>query len=148
MIGIEEVLEAMIARSETACADRGDHLELEPLVLRHRLDHEVGVGYARNVSRQRDAVTDRGGVILVELAASDAALQRALDALVRPLDAGVINISQDHLQTRRRDRLGDPGAHQPAADDGNRADLAGGGGHTPVSVPGRAIREDRPPRRS
>ena len=135
----------MIARSDDGLADRGDHLELELLVLGHRLDHEVGVGNASDVSRQRDAVADRGGVIVVELAAPDPALQRALDALVRTLDTGVIDVAQDHLETRGRDRLGDPGAHQPAADDGNRADLAGGGGHTPVSVPGRAIREDRPP---
>ena len=76
-IGIDEVFDATIVsvgdrRSSIACIT----LELQPLVLGHGLDHEVGAGDRVELGRQLDPVARDGRVGGVELAAGDRSLER------------------------------------------------------------------------
>ena len=70
MIGIEQVLEARIARSSVTNWSSWEHVGLHLLVLDDRLDDELAVGELGEVGGEREACQGRVAVLLGELAAS------------------------------------------------------------------------------
>ena len=95
--------------------DLRPHRELLAEVLGDRLDHEVAVGQLAVVGRGIDPGAHRIGVGLLLLALLDRPRQLLLDAPVGPLDPLVVALAEHDVVVRLGRDLGDPVAHQAAA---------------------------------
>ncbi|MBC9725909.1 hypothetical protein H8R17_13615 [Streptomyces sp. TRM68367] len=100
----------------------GEQLDLDLLVLRRRLHHQVPVGQFRKVRGDPHPV--EGGVAFRsgELAASYAALQRSGDPGPAGSGRARVHLVHHHVQPGPGADLGDARAHQAAADDPDPAD--------------------------
>ena len=116
------------------------HLELQVQVLGDRLDHEVAVGEVRVVERGLDAASHRVGVALLRLALLDRAGELLLDLADAAVELLLAHLAHHDVPARLGADLGDPVAHQAAAEDTNLADLHDGA----AAYTGR--RRDRPAR--
>ena len=107
MIGIELVLLARIACRRRRPCRAPEHLDLERLVLDHRLDDELTVGELAEVGRERDPRDGRVALVLGELAGRTA---RSSDLARRPL-AGLrgagVDLGDDDVEPGSGAHLGD-----------------------------------------
>ena len=93
----------MIASVVDHIVDQVHDLELQLLLLRHGLDHQLGLGHRRQLGGQFDSVAGFGGGIGSELAPAHGALERFLDPRPGPFQAGLIDIADDDRQPRHGD---------------------------------------------
>ena len=80
--------------------DRLHDRELEPLVLGHRLDDQVGLGDRLEVGGQLDPLARRPRLGVVELAAAHGPGQRGLDPLAGATHRSLVDVAHDHRHAR------------------------------------------------
>ncbi len=115
---MEDVFDARIASSRSI--DVVEHLEglaLRLRVLGDRLDDQVAIAERADVGDDAQPVECLLDLGFDQLAALRCLRQRQLDALepgLRNIDVG---LDDDHVASRPGGDLGDPGTHEPTADD-------------------------------
>ena len=105
------------------------HLQLAVEVLGDRLDHQVAVREVAVVERGRDPPADRVGVGLLHLALVDRPGELLLDLGHALVELLLVQLAHDDVPAGLGADLGDPVAHQAAAENADRLDLHRGCRH-------------------
>jgi len=100
-----------------------EELELDLLVFRGRLHHEVGRREVLQVGAGPDAAEDGVLVRRRQFALFHLATEVLFDGGHAPLNELVLDVVHDHVQAAGGGHLGDPVAHLPGADDAEGIDL-------------------------
>jgi len=119
------------ARTRDDLVEGGEHLGLDLLVLRHRLDHKVAVGHVREVGGETDAAQGGVAVGFGQLVAAQATVEGGDDSSAPCLHGLGIRLPDDDVESGTRADLGDAAAHEAGSDDAHAANAlsrAGRGG--------------------
>ena len=107
---------------------RGEQLPLEVDVLRHRLDHQVGVRHRGRDLELRAQVGEHGVLLLLRgLAARDPLVEERGDAGEAAIEELLLHVAHRDARAGRRADLRDAGAHGAGTDHDDT--FESGGGH-------------------